>query len=150
MAVTWKKLAYSDHIHTSGAVSFTPYGLLTSTNVQAALEQLLALVAASGGSSELQLSYSANLTIDFTTYDTQSIILTGNISFTLTNLTNGKPYRLIVEQDAAGSRTATFTTLVKWPSAVTPVLTLAGSKVDIFTFIKSRDIIYGDCTKTFY
>lgn len=134
----------------AGSVSVIPTGTLTSSNVQAALEQLLGLVAAAGGSSELQLSYSSSLTIDFTTYDTQSIILTGNISFTLSNLTNGKPYRLIVEQDAAGSRTATFTTTVRWPSAVTPVLTLAGSKVDIFTFIKSRNIIYGDCTKTFY
>jgi hypothetical protein len=103
-----------------------------------------------GVDSEYQPTYAVDLTIDFSLGSGQSVLLTGNVSLTLTNMINGHPYRLIMIQDSSGNRTASFVTTVKWPNATAPTLTTSGDKVDIFTFIKSRDVIYGDLAKTFY
>lgn len=98
---------------------------------------------------EYQLTYASTIGIDFTTYDVQSIVLTGNTIFTLNNLTNGRHYVLVVTQDAAGGRTASFVNTIRWFQGITPTLSVASGITDIFTFVKSRDILYGSCTKAF-
>ena len=98
---------------------------------------------------EYQLTYNSTIGIDFTTYDVQSVVLTGNTIFTLNNLTNGKHYVLVVTQDAAGGRTASFVNTIRWFQGITPTLSVASGITDIFTFIKSRDILYGSCSKAF-
>jgi hypothetical protein len=42
---------------------------------------------------------------------------------------------LILEQDATGSRTATWPASVKWPSSTPPTITTTNGKIDTFTFI---------------
>lgn len=98
---------------------------------------------------EYQLTYAPTIEIDFTTYDVQSIVLTGNVVFTLNNLTNGRRYVLVIIQDAAGGRTASFVNTIRWFQNITPTLSAASGITDIFTFVKSRDILYGSCTKAF-
>jgi hypothetical protein len=98
---------------------------------------------------ELELSYSANIVLDFTTYNLQSVLLSGNTSFTFTNMTNAKPCILNVIQDAQGSRAATFQSNVKWPQGVIPTTSSGSGLNDIYTFIQSRGTIYGDCVKAF-
>jgi hypothetical protein len=98
-----------------------------------------------GMGGEYQLTYSDYINVDFTIYDTQSVILTGNVIFNLSNLTNGKPYRLIVIQDSIGGRTVSFTNSIRWPSGVVPTPSSAGGLTDIYTFIISQGIISGDC-----
>lgn len=98
---------------------------------------------------ELQLTYSQYLNIDFTSCDTQSIILIGDMLINFSNIVNGKHCRLIIIQDDVGSRKVLFTNNLKWPQGILPVLSILPNAVDIFTFIKSRDIIYGDYLKNF-
>lgn len=98
---------------------------------------------------ELELSYSSNIVLDFTTYNLQSVILTGNTNFTFTNMTNGKPCILNIIQDATGSRSATFQSNIKWPQGVIPTTSSGSGLNDVFTFIQSRGTIYGDCVKAF-
>jgi hypothetical protein len=98
---------------------------------------------------EYQLTYSSAISVDFTSYDIQSVVLTGNTVFTLNNIVNGKHCSLVVTQDSAGNRIATFANTIKWYQGITPTLSIASSITDIFTFVKSRDILYGYCSKAF-
>ncbi len=98
---------------------------------------------------EYQLIFDSTINIDFTVYDIQSIVLIGDTVFTLNNIVNGKHCALVVTQDAIGSRTASFSNTIKWFQGITPILSSAGGITDIFTFIKSRDILYGYCSKAF-
>jgi len=98
---------------------------------------------------EIELTYSSEIVLDFTTYNLQSVVLTGNTNFTFTGITNGKPCILNVIQDAQGSRSATFQSNIKWPQGVIPTTSSGSGLNDIFTFIQSRGTIYGDCTKAF-
>lgn len=98
---------------------------------------------------ELQLVYNSYLNIDFTSCDTQSIILIGDTLINFSNFINGKHCRLIIIQDDAGSRKVLFTNSLKWPQGILPILSILPNSIDIFTFIKSRDIIYGDYLKNF-
>lgn len=98
---------------------------------------------------EYQLTYASTISVDFTSYDIQSVILTGDTIFTLNNIVNGKHCSLIVTQDSAGNRIATFNNTIKWYQGITPILSIASSITDIFTFVKSRDTLYGYCSKAF-
>jgi hypothetical protein len=98
---------------------------------------------------EYQLTYASTISIDFTSYDIQSVILTGDTIFTLNNIVNGKHCSLVVTQDSAGNRIATFNNTIKWYQGITPTLSTASSITDIFTFVKSRDTLYGYCSKAF-
>lgn len=98
---------------------------------------------------EYQLTYASTISIDFTSYNIQSVILTGNTIFTLNNIVNGKHCSLVVTQDSAGNRIATFNNTIKWYQGITPTLSTASSMTDIFTFVKSRDTLYGYCSKAF-
>lgn len=98
---------------------------------------------------ELELSYSPNIVLDFTEYNLQSVILTGNTNFTFTNMTNGKPCVLNVIQDAQGGRSATFQSNIRWPQGVIPTTSSGSGLYDIFTFIQTRGTICGSCSAAF-
>ena len=96
------------------------------------------------------VTYGANVTVDFSLGATARITLTGNTNITLSNLLNGKVYRLILIQDGVGSRlVSSWVTTIKWMDATAPTLTTTASRADVITFLKANDIIYGATTWNF-
>jgi hypothetical protein len=74
-------------------------------------------------------------TLDFSNSDMQKVTLTGNISFTLSNLTNGQTFMLVLTQDALGSHTVSWWSGISWQGGSPPTLTSTANKTDIFEFI---------------
>lgn len=97
---------------------------------------------------EAVITYGANITADFITYGTRWCTLTGNTNITLSNLLNGKVYRLILIQGGSGSYVvSSWVTTITWLlGGSAPVLSTAVGAVDVITFLKSNDIIYGAIT----
>lgn len=73
-------------------------------------------------------------TIDLANGSLQILTLTGNCTFTFPTPTAGRSFMLLLRQDATGGRTVTWPGMVRWPSAVNPVITSAASKTDKFVF----------------
>ena len=59
-----------------------------------------------------------------------------------TNLKVGS-YILSVIQDGSGGRTLTWNSVFKWPAGVAPVLTTAGNRRDLFSFVCDGTNLYG-------
>ena len=96
------------------------------------------------------VTYGADITVNFSLGATARITLTGNTNITLSNLTNGRVYRLILIQDGTGSRlVSSWVTTIKWMDATAPTLTTTVNRADVITFIKANDIIYGAATLNF-
>ena len=74
------------------------------------------------------------VTIDWNDGNTQHCILTGNVTFTFNNGQYGGNYRLILKQDATGSRTVTWPASVRWADATAPTLTTTANKTDYVGF----------------
>ena len=142
----------------SGASSFidltdTPNSYSNGKFAQSTEDGIVWTTVSGGGTGtsygELELTYASDIVLDFTEYNLQSVILTGNTNFTFTNMTNGKPCVLNVIQDAQGSRAATFQSGIKWPQGVIPTTSSGSGLYDIFTFIQSRGTICGSCSAAF-
>jgi len=88
-----------------------------------------------------ELAVSANsstsYTADLENGNVFNIAMTGNCTFTFSNPpasgTHGS-FTMILTQDSAGSRTATWPSSVIWPGGATPFLTASSGNTDIFTF----------------
>ena len=67
---------------------------------------------------------------------TKTITLTGNItSFTISNPNPNSTYKLIIVQDATGTRTiGGFAGNFKFPAGIAPTLSAAANSVDVITF----------------
>lgn len=105
------------------------------------------LKALPGGSTDA-VSYGANITVDFGTYATRRVTLTGNTNITLSNMANGGVYRLLIIQDGTGSRlVSSWVTSITWlMGGSAPTLSTGAGKTDWITFIKENDVIYGAAT----
>ena len=68
--------------------------------------------------------------------------LGGNRTLALSNPTDNQIFTLILKQDATGSRTVTWWAGIVWVGGVTPTLTTAVNKRDIFTFIVESTGVY--------
>lgn len=66
-----------------------------------------------------------------------------------TNMQNGGFYRLVVRQDATGSRTLSYGSAYKWPAASVPTLSTGANAVDIFRFYCDGTNMFGVCEKNF-
>jgi hypothetical protein len=90
--------------------------------------------------------YSANtataITVALTNGTVQNLTLTGNATITMPTAVAGKSFIIILSQDATGSRTVTWSTVV-WPSATAPTITTTASKKDIFSFFSDGTNWYG-------
>jgi hypothetical protein len=83
-------------------------------------------------------SSSTSYAVDLSTANIFDITMTGNCTFTFTNppaAGTAYSFMLILDQDATGSRTATWPASVKFPNGSTPTLTTTANKTDIFNFI---------------
>lgn len=91
-------------------------------------------------------SNAGTITLDLATGNTFSVKPTANVtSFGLTNVpSNSLSFTLIIESNGGFSVSWTFTGYtVKWPDNNPPVLTSTGGKIDIFSFLKIGNTIYG-------
>lgn len=80
-------------------------------------------------------TYNAAQTTDLST-SLHQVTLTDSItSWTLSNETVGQTFVIRVVQPAAGSKTVTWFTTIKWAGGSAPTLTTTGNKTDVFGFI---------------
>ena len=94
----------------------------------------------------IETPYSANsstaITLALTNGTVQIITLTGNATITMPTATSGKSFILLLKQDATGSRTVTWSTVV-WPGGTAPTITATASKQDIYSFFADGTNWYG-------
>jgi hypothetical protein len=82
-------------------------------------------------------------TIDWGAGNFQKSTLTGNVTYTFTAPDGPGRFQLLLEQDATGSRTATWPASVQWPGGTAPTLTTAANAIDIITFYYDGTDYYG-------
>lgn len=96
------------------------------------------------------LSDGATIAIDWKDGATQYVTLAGTgRTITFSNPTEGMVYRIILIQDATGSRTVTTWPTIKWRGGAAPTLTTTGAKADIVTLLYCNSTYYGDCSNNF-
>lgn len=89
------------------------------------------------------LTDAATITWDVSAGTTAQVTLAGNRTLAApTGLIAGQTYTLHVVQDGTGSRTLTWNSVFKWPSATAPTLTTTASRRDIFTFSTDGTNLY--------
>ena len=76
----------------------------------------------------------STVTFNLAAANWHQVTLGGNRTLALSNPTVGQQFTLILIQDGTGSRTVTWFTTIKWPSATPPTLTTAAGGIDVFTF----------------
>lgn len=92
----------------------------------------------------------ATIAWDVSVAQVARITLGGNRTMAApTNLVDGGSYILFVLQDASGSRTITWNSVFKWPSAVPPALSTTAGSIDILTFISDGTNLYGVAQQAF-
>ena len=94
----------------------------------------------------VETAYTANsstaITLALTNGTVQIITLTGNATITMPTAVAGKSFLLMLKQDATGSRTVTWSTVV-WPGGTAPTITSTASKMDIYSFFSDGTNWYG-------
>ena len=90
--------------------------------------------------------YTANsgtaITLDLANGTFQNITLTGNTTITMPTAVAGKSFMMLLSQDATGSRTITWSTVV-WAGGTAPTITATASKRDIFSFFSNGTSWFG-------
>ena len=90
--------------------------------------------------------YAANtstaITVSLANGTVQQLTLTGNATITMPTQGAGKSFIIMLKQDATGSRSVTWSTVV-WPSAIAPTITGTASKQDIYSFFSDGTNWYG-------
>jgi len=90
--------------------------------------------------------YAANtstaITVALTNGTVQQLTLTANATITMPTAVAGKSFIIMLKQDATGSRSVTWTTVV-WPSGTAPTITGTASKQDIYSFFSDGTNWYG-------
>lgn len=81
---------------------------------------------------------STALTLDWLNGRKQRCVMTGNVTFTLSNPTTS---RMIIKiATGAGSFTATWPAAVLWAGGTAPVITVTASKTDMIVLIWASDV----------
>ncbi|MBV5345985.1 MAG: hypothetical protein JZU63_10975 [Rhodoferax sp.] len=101
------------------------------------------------GVSNSTLTYGASVTWAADYLKVATLPLTGACSLTISGLSAGGTYNLIVKQDATGSRVVTWVTTVKWSTGTVPVLSTAANSTDIVSFIYDGVTLFGTALKGF-
>lgn len=89
-----------------------------------------------GGPVAQTAAASSTATIDWSTGNLQELTLTGTgVTVVFANALPGQNCKLIVKQDATGSRTiTTWPTAIRWAGGAAPTLTTAANKADLCVF----------------
>jgi collagen triple helix repeat protein len=88
-----------------------------------------------------------SITLDYASGRWQKMTLTGNVTITAINNLPAAPIvstlYLLIQQDATGGRTMTWTPPIKWPGAVVPGLTPTANSIDLIQLITIGGVLYG-------
>jgi hypothetical protein len=84
----------------------------------------------------------ATVTFDLNLSDKHQVVLGGNRIFALVNDDDGQTFLIITQQDATGSRLASWWTGILWPGGVAPTLTTTAGKRDVFSFVRLSVGVY--------
>ena len=82
------------------------------------------------------------ITVNLANGTVQDLTLTGNATITMPTAVAGKSFILMLNQDATGSRSVTWSTVV-WPSGTAPTITGTASKMDMYSFFSDGTNWYG-------
>jgi len=88
------------------------------------------------------------LTVNWSDGSLQSVTLTGNVTFTLSNPVTGGVYALRI-LTGAGGFTATWPATVKWPSGTAPTITATASRMDLINLLWDGTNYYGSFTQDY-
>lgn len=97
---------------------------------------------------ELTLTDAATVTWDASVSRNATLTLGGNRTLSISNPVSGVMYRLLVKQDATGSRTLTFPSNVIWQGAKPPLST-AGQSTDKILLTYDGSKFYAELVKDF-
>jgi hypothetical protein len=90
--------------------------------------------------------YTANtstaITVSLANGTVQQLTLTANATITMPTAAAGKSFVIMLKQDATGSRTVTWSTVV-WPAGTAPTITSTANKQDIYSFFSDGTNWYG-------
>lgn len=90
--------------------------------------------------------FSANtgtaLTVNLANGTVQRLTLTGNATITMPTAVAGKSFIIMLRQDATGSRSVTWSTVV-WPGGTAPTITGTANKMDMFSFFSDGTSWFG-------
>lgn len=75
------------------------------------------------------------VTFDMAASNIHTVVLGGNRTLAVSNVTVGQAFVLRLTQDATGSRTVTWFSTLKWAGGSAPTLTTTANKTDSFGFI---------------
>ena len=105
-------------------ISFYPPGAIASTS---SAPITYSITTANDG---------ATVTFDLSTSVFQTVVLGGNRTLAVTGDVVGRPFTIILKQDATGSRTVTWWSGIRWAGGSAPSLTAMAAKEDTLVFIK--------------
>jgi hypothetical protein len=90
--------------------------------------------------------FSANtgtaITVNLANGTVQNLTLTGNATITMPTAVAGKSFIIMLRQDATGSRSVTWSTVV-WPGGTAPTITGTANKMDMYSFFSDGTNWYG-------
>lgn len=75
----------------------------------------------------------ATVTFDLTSSNFHKVTLGGNRTLAFSNDQDGQTFKLLLTQDATGSRTVTWPAGIKWAGGSAPTLTTTANKGDLVT-----------------
>lgn len=99
-------------------------------------------------STRFGLTDGATIALDWNNSNVQSVTLAGNRTFTFANPKDGGRYLIALKQDATGSRTVTWPTIV-WAGGTAPTLTTTANKTDLVTLVYLNGSYYGNIDKNY-
>jgi hypothetical protein len=82
------------------------------------------------------------ITVNLANGTVQNLTLTGNATITMPTAVAGKSFIIMLRQDATGSRSVTWSTVV-WPGGTAPTITGTASKMDMYSFFSNGTVWYG-------
>lgn len=127
-------------ISSGGTSATTPAGARSALGAasQVALDALDTRVAAAETlldnpilAASVSITYAASVAPDFTADETRHITLTGPLTLNAPTVTAGQKIRLILIQDATGSRTWAVNSAYKFPGGYVPPLSTTANAIDV-------------------
>ncbi|MDE2015933.1 MAG: hypothetical protein KGI72_05420 [Patescibacteria group bacterium] len=84
----------------------------------------------------------ATITFDMSASNNHQVILGGNRTLAVSNVSTGQIFTIKLTQDATGSRTVTWFSGISWAGGTAPTLTTTASKADRFIFVATGSSAY--------
>lgn len=95
------------------------------------------------------LTPAGTINLDWGNGSTQYVTLNQNTTLTFAGGIQGQVYRLLLNQDATGSRSITWPASIKWMGGTAPALTITANKSDIITLLFADNTYYAACAGNF-